>query len=141
MTLAPYRAVGFQKHWFAARSVKTNLLEESCAVISQHDMAWLASLTDADRDGASVWVEVIHPESDELAIAGTRFQRGTNEISKDGVAGLQKTLAFDNCEIAHAGGISSLEWLDLPPLLVRRRFAFAPGQVERSLQLGKTSIC
>ena len=104
-------------------------------------MARLASLTDADRDGSSVSVEVIHRKPNEFAIAGTRFQRGPHESSKGWVASIQQTLAFGNREIAHAGGISSLEWLDLPPFLIRRRFAFAPSQVERGLQLGKTSIC
>jgi hypothetical protein len=141
MTLAPHRAVFFEQHWLATRAVKANLLEEGRTVIGQHDVARLAGLADADRDSAIVLIEVIHCKPNELAIAGTRFQRGTSEISKDGVASLQQTPAFGNCEIAHAGGISSLEWLDLPPFLIRRRFVFAPGQVERSLQLGKTSIC
>jgi hypothetical protein len=89
-------------------------------------MEGLASLADPDRDGASVWIEVIHPKPNELAISGARFQPGTNELSKDGVACIQKTLAFGKCEISHAGGIGSLEWLDFPPFLIRRRFAFAP---------------
>jgi hypothetical protein len=141
MTLAPRRAIGFEEHWLASRAVKANLLKEGCAVICQDDMARLAGLADANRDGAIVSVEVIHSQPNELAITRTRFQRGTHQISKGGVATVKKTLAFDNREIAHAGGISSLEWLDLPPFLVLRRFAFAPSQVERSLQLGKTSIC
>ena len=127
MTLAPHRAVGFQEHWLAPPSVNANVLEESCTVIGQDDMARLAGLTDADRDTAIVSVEVIHSQPNELAITRARFQRCTHEILKDGVASIKKTLAFGNCEIAHAGGIGSLEWFDLPPFLIRRRFAFAPS--------------
>jgi hypothetical protein len=133
VTLAPHGAVFFEEHWLATRSVKASLLEEGRTVIGQHNMARLAGLTDVDRDGASVWIEVGHRKSNEFAIAGTCFERSTNEISKDGVASIQQTLTFGNCEIAHASGISSLEWLDLPPFLIRRRFAFAPSEVERSL--------
>jgi hypothetical protein len=82
MTLAPHRAVGFKEHWLATRAVDANLLEEGRTVIGQHDMARFAGLTDADRDSAVVSIEVIHRKPNELAIAGTCFERGTNEIPK-----------------------------------------------------------
>ena len=44
----------FEEHWLATRSVKANLIEEGHTVIGQHDMARLAGLTNADRDGAIV---------------------------------------------------------------------------------------
>ena len=88
VTLVPHRAVGLSEHWLASYSVKANLFEEGCPVICQHDVARFAGLTDADRDGAIVSVEVIHSQPSEFTISGTRFQRGTNEISKGGVAGL-----------------------------------------------------
>jgi hypothetical protein len=68
-------AVGMSQHDLATTTAGTVLAKEVGGFRRQNDVARFAALGFADRNGRGIWIEILHLEPRELAVAAAGFRR------------------------------------------------------------------
>src|SRR5262245_13608458 len=95
-------------------------------------MTRLATLALTDCYRATVTVEVVHLEPDQLAITRAGLQRCLEHWPKCSIAAINKALGFRDREIADASRVHILERLNAPPSPVGGSLTASKGSIKRS---------
>src|SRR5262245_60128514 len=82
--------------------------------------------------GSGVRVEIVDGKLRDLAISAASQQRRLHERAKLPIARVDQALCFGNGEVANAGLVDALEWLDLAPRGITLSLPFAECMVQRS---------
>jgi hypothetical protein len=116
-------------------AVRGPACEQLTSVVSQHDVARLATLGLPNRQCAGVWIEIAAFAAGQLGIATRSQKRGLHQLAEVCWTRADKPLRFVGGQIADHRFVDAFEGGDLAPGSVGGYSARAESTVEGGLQL------